>query len=65
MTDELRIRRAERRDVPLLFSLIHELAEYEREPQAVTCSEELLATALFGEHPSAEALVGEVDGEPS
>ena len=28
-------------------------------------TEELLATALFGEHPAAEALIAELDGEPA
>jgi GNAT superfamily N-acetyltransferase len=49
-------------DVPLVFSLIVELAEYERAPELVVGSEELLAQALFGERPVAEAVIAEHDG---
>jgi GNAT superfamily N-acetyltransferase len=42
------IRPAEPADVPVLLALVRELAEYEREPDAVEATEELLAAALFG-----------------
>jgi GNAT superfamily N-acetyltransferase len=58
------IRAAEPRDVELIFRLIRELAEYERAPGEVRGNPELLADALFGEHPSAEALIAERDGSP-
>ncbi len=58
------IRTAERRDVPLIFSLIAELATYERAPDQVRGDERLLADALCGPHPSAEALIAELDGDP-
>jgi len=61
----VRIRAAEPGDVELIFSLIVELAEYERAPEKVTGTVELLWRALFGPHPSAEALIAEVDGEPA
>jgi GNAT superfamily N-acetyltransferase len=51
-------------DVPQIYDFILELAVYEREPDAVTGTREMLATALFGPRPSAEALIAEVDGEP-
>ena len=57
------IRPATPGDVPLIFSLVVELAEYERAPEKVQGSPELLRDALFGESPSAEALIAEVDGE--
>jgi GNAT superfamily N-acetyltransferase len=60
----IRIRDAERGDVALIFSLIFELAEYERAPEQVVGTPELLDEALFGPHPSAEALIAELDGEP-
>lgn len=60
----LRIRPAVPGDVELIFGLICELAEYERAPDQVTGTPELLATALFGEHPAAEALIAERDGQP-
>ncbi len=64
MTPSLHIRRAEPADVELIYSLIVELARYERAPEQVTGTPALLSRALFGEQPSAEALVAELDSEP-
>lgn len=58
------IRPAEPADCDLVFSMILALATYERAPEQVTGSSELLAAALFGPEPSAEALVAELDCEP-
>ena len=65
MTDALEIRAARRDDVELIFSLIVELAEYERAPDQVVGSVELLEQALFGtgSAPSAEALIAERAGQ--
>jgi GNAT superfamily N-acetyltransferase len=60
----LTIRVAERSDVPLIFSFIVELAEYERAPNHVKGDQRLLEEALFGQHPSAEAVIAELDGTP-
>ncbi|MDP9003763.1 MAG: GNAT family N-acetyltransferase [Verrucomicrobiota bacterium] len=51
-------------DVPVILSLIRELAEYEREPDAVVTSEAGLREVLFGPAPSAEVLMALVEGEP-
>ncbi|MHB8659207.1 MAG: GNAT family N-acetyltransferase [Solirubrobacteraceae bacterium] len=59
------IRDATPEDVELLFGLICELAEYERSPGKVTGSPELLADALSGAHPSAEAVIAELQGVPA
>lgn len=59
----LRIRPAEPQDVELIFSLIAELADYERAPEQVTGTPELLREALFGPHASAEAVVAELQGQ--
>jgi GNAT superfamily N-acetyltransferase len=58
-----RIRPTEPADVPLLLDLIRELAAYERAAHRVTGTEAHLADALFGERPTAEAIIAEVDGE--
>jgi GNAT superfamily N-acetyltransferase len=58
------IRPATRADVPTILRFVRELADYEREPDAVEASEETLALALFGEHPAAEAVIAEAGGEP-
>ncbi len=58
------IRPATPADVPVLLQLVRELAVYEREPDAVEATEEMLHAALFGsEHPVAHAHVASLDGE--
>jgi GNAT superfamily N-acetyltransferase len=57
------VRAATPADVPQIYDFIVELAVYEREPDAVTGTREMLDDALFGPHPSAEALIAEVAGE--
>ena len=48
-----------------MFSLIVELAEYERAADQVVGTEVMLEAALFGSKPVAEALIAELDGEPA
>ena len=62
---EVRVRPARPEDVPQIHAFVVELAVYEREPDAVTGTPEMLAQALFGDRPSAEALIAELDGEPA
>lgn len=57
------IRPAQPTDVPALLQLIHELARYEREPDAVANQPHQLHDVLFGEHPSVFAHVAEQAGE--
>ncbi len=57
---QIRVRPAQPGDVGRLFGFIVELATYERAPEQVTGTPEMLATALFGPHPSAEALIAEI-----
>jgi GNAT superfamily N-acetyltransferase len=56
---EVRIRDARREDVRLIYGWIVELAEYERARENVRSTPELLEDALFGAHPTAEALIAE------
>jgi GNAT superfamily N-acetyltransferase len=65
LSGAVRIRDAEPDDVELIFGWIVELAVYERAPEKVVGSVPLLREALFGPHPTAEALIAEVDGEPA
>ena len=51
-------------DVPLILRLVRELAEFEREPDAVEATEPMLEAALFGERPAAEAVIAEINGDP-
>ena len=60
MNSEVTIRPAREADVPVIVSLIHALAEYEKAaPGAVSLTDGLLHDALFGPHPSVEALIAE------
>ncbi len=65
MTGRVRIRRARRNDVPLIFSLVVALADYERARDRVSGSEELLERALFGPQACAEAVIAELDRQPA
>jgi GNAT superfamily N-acetyltransferase len=51
------IRTARVEDVPIILQLIRDLATYERAPNDVTATEELLIEVLFGARPSAEVLL--------
>lgn len=66
MTDALiTIRPATIDDVPLIRQLIAELADYEKLAHAAVATDDDLRAQLFGAHPAAEVLIGEVDGEPA
>ncbi|WP_077488544.1 GNAT family N-acetyltransferase [Sinomonas mesophila] len=62
------LRPAEPADVPAILELIRELAAYEREPDAVKNTVEMLTEQLFGENPAIFAHVvedssgGEISG---
>lgn len=60
----LRLRDAKASDVPVILQLIRDLAAYEREPDAVTATEDDLRRDGFGEHPSFQVVLAEWDGEP-
>jgi GNAT superfamily N-acetyltransferase len=62
---ELEIRAATEDDVPLVLSLIKELAEYERLSHEVVATEESLRHWLFGERRVAEVLIGRHGVEPA
>jgi GNAT superfamily N-acetyltransferase len=63
LSPQPRIREARREDVAMIFSLIVELADYERAAEQVVGTEELLERGLFGPDAAAEAVVAEVGGE--
>jgi GNAT superfamily N-acetyltransferase len=58
------IRPAQRRDAGLVFTMIGELAGYERAAERVVGSEDMLAAALFDAPAAAKAVIAEVGGEP-
>jgi GNAT superfamily N-acetyltransferase len=53
------VREASAEDVPLILTLIGELAEYERLSHEVVATEDSLQEWLFGEKPVAEVLIAE------
>jgi len=62
---QVRIREAIELDVPLVASLIRELAEYEQLVHEVRMTEDRLGSALFGPHRYAEVAIAEDGtGEP-
>jgi GNAT superfamily N-acetyltransferase len=52
-------------DVPLILSLINELAEYEKLRHASVATEASIDKALFGPTQRAEAVIARFDGEPA
>jgi GNAT superfamily N-acetyltransferase len=48
----------------LILSFIKELAEYERLSHSVVVTEDALAEALFGKHPTASAVIGYYEDAP-
>lgn len=59
------IRPATRADVPQILAFIRALAEYEREPNAVSATEEDLLRDGFGPNPFYFCLIAEHDGKPA
>jgi GNAT superfamily N-acetyltransferase len=57
------IRPATPSDVPALLGLVRELAEYEREPDAVEATEDQLHEVLFGSSPAVFCDLVEIDHE--
>ena len=57
MPDEVRIQSAGVRDVPVILSMIKELAEYERLAHEVVATEDSVRESLFGAKLHAEAVI--------
>jgi GNAT superfamily N-acetyltransferase len=61
----LKLRKALAKDSPLILSFIRELAEYERAPNAVACTEEDLHRDGFGPNPKFHVIIAEWNGKPA
>ncbi|MFE6778117.1 GNAT family N-acetyltransferase [Streptomyces sp. NPDC057702] len=59
------IRPATPADVPVIHTMIRELAEYEREPDAAKATQAQLREALFGAHPAVFGLIAEQATRPT
>lgn len=55
------IRTAQKKDMPEVLALIHELAAFEKEPDAVDITVDELISAGFGNHPMFTCFVSELD----
>lgn len=55
--EKFTIRPATVADVPIILELIRALAEYERAPNDVVATEQILQETLFGKKPAAEVLL--------
>ena len=53
------VRPAREADLDTIIELIHALAEYEREPEAVKLEREQLRDHIFGDRPYAEVIIAE------
>jgi GNAT superfamily N-acetyltransferase len=60
----IEIRAATPDDVPLIFALIGELAEYEKLTHEVVATEQQIRAALFGDRAVAEVVIASLDGTP-
>jgi GNAT superfamily N-acetyltransferase len=63
--DGLTIRKATETDVPLIFTLIKELAGFEKLAHDVTADEFILKESLFGKHHYAEVILAEYNDQPA
>jgi GNAT superfamily N-acetyltransferase len=61
MDSKIFIRTADEKDVPVIFSLIKELAEYEKLSDQISTSEKQLRETLFGDERFVEVLIAEFD----
>lgn len=62
--DKLSIHFAEEKDVSIIFTLIKELADYEKMLDLLTVDEDLLRKHLFGDNKFAEVLIAEYNTVP-
>jgi GNAT superfamily N-acetyltransferase len=60
----IEIRAATPADVPLIFALIGELAEYEKLSHEVVATEQQIRATLFGDRAVAEVVIASLDGTP-
>ncbi len=62
INDKLTIRETSRKDIPLIYTLIRELADYEKLSHSVTADEDMLERNLFGKTKYAYVVIAEYEG---
>src|SRR3989442_15564706 len=63
--DMLKLRKGIIKDIPLVLSFIRELAEYQRAPNAVSCTKQDLNRDVFGRNPKFHLIIAEWNAEPA
>jgi GNAT superfamily N-acetyltransferase len=63
-TPGFQVKSATESEVPVIFSFIKKLAEYERLSAEVVATEELLRETLFGQRRTAEVAIGYLETKP-
>lgn len=63
MNKKIFVRSATENDVPIMFALIKELADYEKLSDQISTSEEQLKNTLFGVDSFVEVLIAEFEGK--
>ncbi len=63
--EKIEIKPATESDVPLILSLIKDLAAYEKLSHEVVATESILSESLFGKKPYAEVVIGYYDSIPA
>lgn len=61
----IQLRPATRTDVPEILAFVRELAEYEKLAHEAVATAAGMTEQLFGEHPAAQVVIAEVDGQPA
>jgi GNAT superfamily N-acetyltransferase len=64
-TPAIALRPATRTDVPEILAFVRELAEYEKLAHEAVATDAGMTEQLFGDHPAAEVVIAEVDGQPA
>ncbi len=63
INDKLVIRETSKEDIPLIYKLIRELADYEKLSDTVTADEKLLEKNMFGKNRYAYVVIAEYEGK--
>ncbi|HEX7804276.1 MAG TPA: GNAT family N-acetyltransferase [Pseudoxanthomonas sp.] len=62
---KIHLRQAQVADIPQILAFVRELAEYEKLADEAVATEAGMTEQLFGDHPAAEVVIAEVDGQPA
>ena len=65
MKQNIKIRKAELKDVKIILKLIKELAEYEKLGDKVTATEDKLISTIFGKDKFVEVWLAEIKDDPA